>query len=144
MNRRVFLGVAALALALPPLWRSRAGELTDDLIGTETEYLTRASDTLADIAIRYDLGYDELVTANRGIDPWLPGDSTPIVLPDRHILPAAPRTGIVINLGDQRLYHFPPGEAPRRNVAYRRPACPAATAGIAIIAGTSIPGGARR
>jgi L,D-transpeptidase ErfK/SrfK len=77
-------------------------------IGELTTYVTRHADTLIDIARRYDLGYTQLVAANRGIDPWLPGAGRRIALPSRYILPDGPRRGIVINLVQQRLYYFWP------------------------------------
>lgn len=46
--------------------------------------------------------------ANPGVDPWLPGAGKTVTLPTRHILPDAPRRGIVINLSELRLYYFPP------------------------------------
>ena len=65
-------------------------------------------DTFVDIARVYNLGYDEIVEANPGIDPWLPGEGTPILLPTRFILPDAPREGIVINIASKRLFYFEP------------------------------------
>ncbi len=62
---------------------------------------------MLDIARRYGIGYEELVRANPGVDVWLPGDNTAILLPGRHILPAAPREGIVVNLPEHRLYYYP-------------------------------------
>jgi len=73
-------------------------------------------DTLLDIARRHGLGYEELRAANPGVDPWLPGAGTRIVLPTRFILPDAPHRGLVLNVAEMRLYHFPEpraGEPPR-------------------------------
>lgn len=77
--------------------------------------VTRATheDTLSEIARRFNLGYEELVRANPGVDPWLPGEGREIVLPTRFVLPDAPRTGLVVNLAAMRLFYFPkpaPGE----------------------------------
>jgi L,D-transpeptidase ErfK/SrfK len=69
--------------------------------------VARSEDTLADLARRYNLGYDQIVAANPGVDPWLPGEGRSIVLPTRFTLPAAPREGIVINLAAKRLFYFP-------------------------------------
>ena len=66
----------------------------------------RHDDTFSDIARSYGLGYDELANANPGVDPWLPGEGTPIVLPTRFVLPDAPREGIVLNIAAKRLYEF--------------------------------------
>ncbi|MCB9990510.1 MAG: L,D-transpeptidase family protein [Rhodospirillales bacterium] len=70
-------------------------------------------DTFIKVARDNDLGYVELRAANPYIDPWMPGEDTEIVLPTRHMLPDAPREGIVINLPEQRLYAFvTPGQQP--------------------------------
>ena len=63
-------------------------------------------DTLADLARRHDLGYQEMRDANPEVDPWLPGAGTRIYLPTLMILPAAPRDGIVINLPGMRLFDY--------------------------------------
>lgn len=72
-------------------------------------------DTFADIARRFNVGYAELVRANPGVDPWLPGEGTQIVLPTEFILPDAPREGLVLNLAAMRLYYYPkrPKDAPK-------------------------------
>jgi len=70
----------------------------------------RESDTFSDIARAYGLGYDELVQANPGVDPWLPGEGTIIVLPSQFVLPDAAREGIVLNIAAKRLFYFPPAK----------------------------------
>ncbi len=81
----------------------------DDLIGATRTHLAIDADTLLDVARSNGLGYVEIVAANPGVDPWLPGEGTRVVLPTGHVLPDASREGIVINLGEQRLYYFPEG-----------------------------------
>jgi L,D-transpeptidase ErfK/SrfK len=76
------------------------------IIGDFRTYTAKHEDTFADLARRFRLGFTELVAANPGVDPWVPGDGTEIVLPTWHIVPDAPRDGILINLADQRLYYF--------------------------------------
>ncbi|NUB15429.1 L,D-transpeptidase family protein, partial [Azospirillum brasilense] len=102
----VVTALAALAFAPVPVTAA-------DIIGTLPFGIVFASadDTLADIAIDNDLGYTEIIMANPAIDPWLPGDRTLVVLPTAHILPSGRRSGIVINLAEQRLYHFARGKA---------------------------------
>jgi L,D-transpeptidase ErfK/SrfK len=68
---------------------------------------SRHEDTLADIARRFDVGYDELIRANPGVDPWLPGEGTRIILPTQWVLPDAPADGVVINVAAMRLFYFP-------------------------------------
>jgi L,D-transpeptidase ErfK/SrfK len=75
-------------------------------------YHSSAEDTLLDLAVQHDLGYVEIVSANPGVDPWLPGSGTEILLPKAHIYPSAPRRGIVVNVSEQRLYYYPAQGAP--------------------------------
>jgi L,D-transpeptidase ErfK/SrfK len=77
------------------------------IIGEPQIVFTTAEDTFSDLAREYGLGYDELVAANPGIDPWLPGDGTPILLPTQYILPDGPRRGVVLNVASKRLFYFP-------------------------------------
>ncbi len=67
-------------------------------------------DTFVYLARDYNLGYVEMVAANPGIDPWLPGEGTELIIPARHLLPDAPRDGVVINLAEMRLYAFVNGD----------------------------------
>ena len=76
------------------------------MIGGLQRYTTTYEDSLVDLARKYGLGYTEIVSANPGVDPWVPGKSKNILLPTAHILPDGPREGILINLADQRLYFF--------------------------------------
>ena len=76
-------------------------------VGNVFRTKTKAGDTLLDVARNNDLGYTELITANKGIDPWLPGPGKQIVVPSLFLLPDTPRKGIVINIGRQRLFYYP-------------------------------------
>lgn len=77
------------------------------LVGELGVARTAEADTLVDVARRHRVGYEELVLANPGVDRWLPGEGTTVVLPTRYILPDAPREGIVVNLAEFRLYYYP-------------------------------------
>lgn len=83
-----------------PLWEG------NDVVGAVNRIHAVYEDTLAGIGEKKSLGYLELVHANPAIDPWLPGDGAPIILPSRYILPDGPREGIVINLAEYRLYYY--------------------------------------
>lgn len=107
---RLLLGLC-LAPRLPGL-AATVEAPQDDLLGTDTRFETIAEDTLLDIARACDLGYTETVAANPGVDPWMPRPGTVLQLPTAHILPPAPRTGIVINIAAMRLYAFLPRRAP--------------------------------
>ncbi len=77
------------------------------VVGEPQIVFSRDTDTFPDLAREYGLGYDELVEANPGIDPWLPGKHTPILLPTQYVLPDVPRQGIVLNIASKRLFYFP-------------------------------------
>ncbi len=77
------------------------------VVGVPQIVLAQPADTLSDLARAYGLGYDELAVANPGVDPWLPGDQTPVLLPTQFVLPNAPREGIVLNIASRRLFYFP-------------------------------------
>ena len=78
-----------------------------DVVGQVQVTVAKHEDTFADLARRFNVGYAELVRANPGVDSWLPGDGTEIVLPTEFILPDVPREGLVLNLAQMRLYYFP-------------------------------------
>ncbi|SDF81229.1 L,D-transpeptidase ErfK/SrfK [Limimonas halophila] len=96
----------AMLSGMVPRWPEAA-----PVIGTLGRYTARHEDTLLDVARRFGLGYTEMVAANRGVDPWLPGEGTELVLPTAHLLPDADREGLVLNLADQRVYRFRDGVA---------------------------------
>lgn len=75
-------------------------------IGETIEYEAKYEDTFVYLARDYNLGYVEMRAANPDVDPWVPGAGTKLILPTRHLLPDAPRKGIVINLPAMRLYVF--------------------------------------
>lgn len=79
-------------------------------IGDMKEYRADYEDTFVHLARDYGLGYVEMRAANPDVDPWLPGDGTKLILPMRHILPDAPRSGVVINLPEMRLYAYVNGD----------------------------------
>ena len=115
---RATRALAALALAGVCAATARSATLllspAGDLVGEAVEAVATRDDTLIDLARRYGLGYEEVVNANPGVDPWVPGEGTVVRMPLRRVLPDAPHEGIVINLPEHRLYYFPPpkpGEA---------------------------------
>jgi L,D-transpeptidase ErfK/SrfK len=80
----------------------------DPIMFGDVETITAfGEDTLPDLARRYGLGYEEILRANPGVDTWLPGEGTTIVVPGQRLLPPGPREGIVVNLPEHRLYYFP-------------------------------------
>jgi L,D-transpeptidase ErfK/SrfK len=76
----------------------------DDLVGALDFHIVREGETLLDLARARKLGMLEILAANPGVDLWVPRVGTPIILPTAHVLPDAPREGLVVNLGDLRIY----------------------------------------
>jgi L,D-transpeptidase ErfK/SrfK len=107
---------AAIALVVFAVYAvvARAAEFDvspdQDLVGRVRVIEARYEDTFVTLARTYDLGYEELRSANPDVDAWLPGEGTKIVLPTQYVLPRAPRRGIVINVPELRLYYFPANE----------------------------------
>jgi len=58
------------------------------------------------MAREYDVGYNEIAEANKGIDPWVPGKNAKVILPTSWLLPEILEKGIIINLAELRLYYF--------------------------------------
>lgn len=79
-------------------------------IGETIDYRAEDEDTFVHLARDYNLGFVEMRAANPTVDPWIPGAGTKITLPTRHLLPDAPRDGVVINLPEMRLYAFVNGD----------------------------------
>lgn len=93
----------------------------DDVVGIVQITTTGEEDTLSDIARRFDVGYEEIVRANPGVDPWLPGEGRQIVVPSRFVLPDAPREGIVINVAAMRLFYYPVREDGEPQIVHTYP-----------------------
>ena len=95
-------GARAESFPLPPAGESVIGEI--HVLETVT------ADTLSDIARAHHVGYDQIRLANPAVDPWLPGEGTRVIVPTQHVLPDAPRAGLVLNLPEMRIYYFPPAK----------------------------------
>jgi len=89
--------VSALTFAITP---------GSDIIGTVQTATILRGESLDDIGQRFDVGTYELIESNPGIDPNNPSSGTAIIIPTQYILPSGPRTGIVINLAEMRIYYF--------------------------------------
>ena len=76
------------------------------MIGQLQTYRVRRDDTLLDIARYYDVGYNQIVDANPGIDPWVPPAGAIILLPTEWVLPCCTYEGIIVNIPELRLYYY--------------------------------------
>ena len=59
------------------------------------------------IASEHEIGLLGMLEANPGTDPYLPEAGKELIIPAQMLLPSTPRTGIVINLAELRLYYYP-------------------------------------
>lgn len=80
----------------------------DSLVGRIQTVLVRPGESLLDIARAFDIGHDQIIGANPSINRWVPEPGTRVIIPSRYILPSGPRSGIVLNLGELRMYYYPP------------------------------------
>jgi len=86
--------------------------LADGFVGELQQYRVREKESLVEIARKFDLGFNAIVAANPGIDPFIPKAGTHITIPTAWILPAVSmRPAIVINIPEFRLYYYPKGSA---------------------------------
>ncbi|HEX9860186.1 MAG TPA: L,D-transpeptidase family protein [Nitrospirota bacterium] len=76
------------------------------VVGETCVHITVYEDTLLDIARDNDLGYNEIMAANPGVDPWVPGADVEVTVPAAWILPDAEREGLVLNLAEMRLFRY--------------------------------------
>ena len=86
--------------------------LENNIIGSIKTIKAEHEDTLLDIARRHGLGYEDIVKANPGLDIWIPGKDSDVLLPTKYILPNVRREGLVLNLAEYRMYYFP---VPKKN-----------------------------
>src|ERR1700728_1160337 len=96
-------------------------EAGSDIVGQVQKTIVGKDDTLPDIARRFDVGYEEIVSANPGVDPWLPGVGKEVVVPTQFILPVAPHEGGVVNLAAMRIFYYPPHKKGEPQVVFTHP-----------------------
>src|ERR1700677_29643 len=92
-----------------------------DIVGYVQKTTVGKEDTMPDIARRFDVGYEEILTANPGVDPWLPGVGREVVVPTQFVLPAAPHEGVVVNVAAMRIFYYPPHKKGEPQTVYTHP-----------------------
>src|SRR5450755_2628813 len=118
--------VAALAPPAPELPKPTATHRAEvdpgsDIVGYVQKTVIGKEDTLPDIARRFDVGYEEMLTANPGVDPWLPGVGREVVVPTQFVLPAAPHEGVVVNVAAMRIFYYPKHKKGEAETVYTHP-----------------------
>src|ERR1700761_6070008 len=92
-----------------------------DIVGYVQRTTVGKDDTLPDIARRFDVGYEEILAANPGVDPWLPGVGREVIVPTAFILPTAPHEGVVVNVAEMRIFYYPPHKKGEPETVYTHP-----------------------
>jgi L,D-transpeptidase ErfK/SrfK len=96
-------------------------DATTEIVGYVQKTVVGKEDTLPDIARRFDVGYEEILLANPGVDPWLPGVGREVVVPTQFILPAAPHDGVVVDVAAMRIFYYPPHKKGEQPIVYTHP-----------------------
>ncbi|MBA2656863.1 MAG: L,D-transpeptidase family protein [Tatlockia sp.] len=82
-----------------------------DLVGEIQFAYSEIGETLVDVGLNYDIGYEEMLRANPNLNPQIPlPPDTVLLVPSQYILPPGLRQGLVINLAEYRLYYYPSNE----------------------------------
>jgi L,D-transpeptidase ErfK/SrfK len=77
-------------------------------LGRLQYYKIRPSDSLIELARKYDLGFNEIADANPGIDPFIPKTGFVITVPTAWLPPSTTeRPVVIINIPEFRLYYLP-------------------------------------
>ncbi len=77
------------------------------VIGFSKTHQFQDSESLIEIARKFNLGYNEIISSNPNLDPFLPTPGATVRIPTSWVLPdVASYDGIVINLSEMRLYYF--------------------------------------
>ena len=111
----------APALTKPTATHRFAIDATTEIVGYVQKTVVGADDTLPDIARRFDVGYEEMLLANPGVDPWLPVPGREVVVPTQFVLPMAPHEGVVVNVAAMRIFYYAPRKKGEPQVLYTHP-----------------------
>ncbi len=115
--------ISAQALAAGSYGYSESREV----VGMTRYHRVEGKETLYEIARKYNIGFNELASANPGIkNPFKPGVGKEVVLPTKWIVPAE-REGfdVIINLAEMRLYRL--FSSPGRRLVSSYPITPTKT-----------------
>jgi L,D-transpeptidase ErfK/SrfK len=94
---------------------------SSDIVGYIQKTTVGKDDTLPDVARRFDVGYEEMLMANPGVDPWLPGVGREVIVPTQFVLPAAPHEGVVVNVAAMRIFYYPPHKKGEPQMVFTHP-----------------------
>ena len=97
----LFTGIVVVLLTL--------NSESSDLVGTSSSYVVRRGDTVNKISSRYGISSNQLLRANKIVNPDIirPGQS--LKISTQKIIPKKIYNGLVINLPEYEIYHFSNG-----------------------------------
>lgn len=121
IDKCLFAVLLSVAFSVPVTAATFVVEDGASVVGKLHGVKSRAQYSLIDIARHFDLGYNEITAANRGLNVWLPGEDKTVLIPGRFILPRAPQRGIVLNLAEMRLYFYPVTDLPGKRQVITHP-----------------------
>ncbi|MBV8467827.1 MAG: L,D-transpeptidase family protein, partial [Burkholderiales bacterium] len=107
MVNRLWLLAWAVAASLAPAATYVLPTNHDTVVGDVHVVQVHGDSTLLDVMRHYDVGYDEIVSANPSVSVWTPDTAAQVVVPSKYALPPKPWAGIVINIPQRRLFYFP-------------------------------------
>ena len=110
VGRRYITAMAVICAVIfcPEITGSANYRFAGNLIGILQNYKIAKTESLIELARKFDLGFNAIAAANPSVDPWIPPAGRVINIPTAWILPESRlRTGIVINLPELRMYYFP-------------------------------------
>ena len=81
-------------------------EKNSTVVGELKTILVSEDETVADLAIRYETGFQDLLIANPNSHHWNPKANSKYLIPSMYILPQESYNGIILNLAELRLYFY--------------------------------------
>jgi L,D-transpeptidase ErfK/SrfK len=79
-----------------------------NVIGEHETVTAGSAKTLTELAQQYDIGGYEMGMANPHLHKKELKYNTSVIIPAQFMLPSGPREGIVLNLGDMRVFYYHP------------------------------------
>ncbi len=81
-------------------------ENNSTVVGDLKSIKVSRDETVADLAIRYKTGFQDLLIANPNSHHWSPKTNSKYLIPSMYILPQESYNGIILNLAELRLYFY--------------------------------------
>lgn len=79
-----------------------------EVLGAVGSRTIAPGESLLEIALQHDVGFNAIASANPELDPYVPKPGATAVIPTAWIIPRAAAPGtLVVNLSERRLYLFP-------------------------------------